>query len=467
MLFEEYCNNIWKDNHKLYYSLESRMKKTEIDRLDLVCLQRVDWLEYCINNGCKEDVTASEVEKAFLLMIDYCQKCAKGESLREESFRTVGGIIQCFFQLILEGEISDSDNVVDMDTQLIEEINETMGDIFSSRKLPFETCLAKTLSWYRFRKSTYQQGYFGYSPLDCHILFFFERDFRDEIVNCRNAEFVPLYELGGHAVWIYNESKQVPREAMFGDIQKVNRLAIQCCRDALVAAKNNGFFEFEEAIKTEIRSIQSDILSTPTLFISYNWGKEELVDKIQNEVNKFAIVKRDKNELGFGDSITDFMNTIRQEDFALVVLSDAYLKSDACMYELTTLFQEKGKNGFDHKVMFVVCEDARTVYSSCGRASYVEFWENRYNELVEKSKVVSAESGVEISQSIRTVSFIRLQIGEFLEYAKSVNNFSETDAVKEIKNFISQATCETKIGRNLFEEMILYVRNRKNASVKE
>ena len=240
----------------------------------------------------------------------------------------------------------------------------------------------------------------------------------------------------------------------------LNTFAIQCCRNALVSAQLNGYFEYIESIKNRIRKIQSDIVSTPTIFISYKWSKEELVDEIQKSIGKFAIIKRDKNELKFGDSITEFMNTIRQENFALIVVSDEYLKSDACMYELTTLFKDQGADNFSKKVLFLICDDALSIYSTDGRSTYVEFWDNKYKELITLRDQLTPESSVEITQSIRTVSFVRLQIGEFLEYIKDVNNFGEKNAIQTISEFVSKIHCEGKIGRNPVEDFYLYLKSR-------
>ena len=53
------------------------------------------------------------------------------------------------------------------------------------------------------------------------------------------------------------------------------------------------------------------------------------------------------------------------------------------------------------------------------------------------------------------MSFIRLQLGEFLEYVKSVNNFGEKEAIEIISSFIEKVTLDGKIGRNIVEDFFV------------
>ena len=73
------------------------------------------------------------------------------------------------------------------------------------------------------------------------------------------------------------------------------------------------------------------------LFISYAWGGES--EQIVNEIDKAFQQKgisliRDKRDLGFKGMIIDFMNQIGAGKAVVVVISDKYLKSDNCIYEI-------------------------------------------------------------------------------------------------------------------------------------
>jgi len=86
---------------------------------------------------------------------------------------------------------------------------------------------------------------------------------------------------------------------------------------------------------------QEPILFQPQLFMSYNWEDEsnEMANNIEKTLPDHGIsLIRDKKHLGYGDLIKTFMNRINEANGAIVIISDAYLKSKNCMYELTSLY---------------------------------------------------------------------------------------------------------------------------------
>jgi internalin A len=51
------------------------------------------------------------------------------------------------------------------------------------------------------------------------------------------------------------------------------------------------------------------------------------------------VATRDKDEMKHGDRISDFMDRIGEGDLVYVFLSDKYLKSPFCMYELHAIWR--------------------------------------------------------------------------------------------------------------------------------
>ena len=66
------------------------------------------------------------------------------------------------------------------------------------------------------------------------------------------------------------------------------------------------------------------------------------------------IKKRYKKKIGAWESITTFMKSIRTQDFAILVISDNYLKSVACMYEVIQLMKE---DDWLSKTMIMLADD--------------------------------------------------------------------------------------------------------------
>lgn len=70
-------------------------------------------------------------------------------------------------------------------------------------------------------------------------------------------------------------------------------------------------------------------MEIPTVFISYKRDKSDIVNKLEDKIDGRAEIKRDTKEIGAWESITTFMKSIRTQDFAILVISDNYLKSVA------------------------------------------------------------------------------------------------------------------------------------------
>ena len=78
-------------------------------------------------------------------------------------------------------------------------------------------------------------------------------------------------------------------------------------------------------------------LTSKEIFISYAWGGES--EKLVNELdqafqNQGVTIVRDKRDLGFKGSIKEFMETIGKGKAVILVISEKYLKSENCMFEL-------------------------------------------------------------------------------------------------------------------------------------
>jgi len=76
------------------------------------------------------------------------------------------------------------------------------------------------------------------------------------------------------------------------------------------------------------------------VFISYAWGeeREEIVDQLDRSLQERGIrIIRDKRELEYKGSIKGFMERIGHGDCVIVVISDKYLRSPNCMFELVEI----------------------------------------------------------------------------------------------------------------------------------
>jgi hypothetical protein len=156
------------------------------------------------------------------------------------------------------------------------------------------------------------------------------------------------------------------------------------------------------------------------IFISYAWGGES--ERIVNELDtrlleKGLTVIRDKRDLGFKGKIKEFMQRIGQGHYVVVVISDKYLKSDNCMFELL----EIARNGdFYDRIFPIVLADAE-IYKPVKRLAYVKHWETEIQELDAAMKEVGAANLQGFRDEIDLYTKIREMIAGLTDVFKNMN----------------------------------------------
>lgn len=194
-----------------------------------------------------------------------------------------------------------------------------------------------------------------------------------------------------------------------------------------------GGYEIELSSKAFMESGTSvheeNKVNIPTVFVSYNWGCSDFVDKIESALNGKCDIKRDKNNIGDWKSISEFMKTIRNEDFAVLVISDAYLKSVACLYEVIELIKD---DKWDEKAMYVIMDDAKDIYNGIKRLNYIRYWNDYCNELSDAIKDLPSSATYTQSEELKKAEEIRNNIGEFLSRVADSNNPSVENVISKI-----------------------------------
>lgn len=124
------------------------------------------------------------------------------------------------------------------------------------------------------------------------------------------------------------------------------------------------------------------------VFISYAWGgeSEKVAEEIEARLTAQGIdLIRDKTDLGFKGLIREFMERIGQGNFVVLIISDKYLKSKNCMFELLEVAK---KGEFHNRVFPVVLPDAN-IYDSLVLIDYYHFWQQKISDLNAKIKTLS------------------------------------------------------------------------------
>lgn len=195
-----------------------------------------------------------------------------------------------------------------------------------------------------------------------------------------------------------------------------------------------------------------------TLFISYTECDTSIVDIIERKIKerlKDKVKISRYRELQYKASFKAFMNTIQDHDFVLTVVSDTYLKSRACMYEVGEIIKD---HYYKDRLLFVVLSEKERKYygenapekigsdiykGAEERLEYVDFWKKRYESLKERiSKIDDYEAVSKATEELKVIGQIyRKDMEEFLDFLADENG----------KNF-------EKLYSNDFDEVIAWLK---------
>lgn len=178
-----------------------------------------------------------------------------------------------------------------------------------------------------------------------------------------------------------------------------------------------------------------------TLFISYTECDTTIVDIIEEKIKerlKDRIKISRYIQLQYKDSFKAFMNTIQDHDFVLTVVSDTYLRRQACMYEVGEIIKD---HHYKDRLLFVVLSEKERkyygaaapekigpdIYKGAGeRLEYVDYWKRQYENLEKKMREINDFEAVsKASEDLKIMGQIfRKDMGEFLDFLADENGKS-------------------------------------------
>ncbi len=204
---------------------------------------------------------------------------------------------------------------------------------------------------------------------------------------------------------------------------------IKCLKNPDFVTLNDGdnLFKAREALDT----IQNKLkyyhpLSQPMnqqVYISYNW-QEDSNEMANQLVQAFAAkgieIIRDKTHTTYKDSIKNFMRQIGQGKCVVAVISDRYLKSENCMFELV----EIARNGdFYQRIFPIILPDAR-IHKDFERIDYLKYWEDEKAKLQAKYKQIDLAKTNSILETVNLYDEIRGNIDNLTNILKDMNTLN-------------------------------------------
>ncbi len=170
------------------------------------------------------------------------------------------------------------------------------------------------------------------------------------------------------------------------------------------------------------------------IFLSYCWDDDEIADGIYDYfLNKKNIeLHRDKIEIGSWNSIKEYMQSISDMDYVILIISDSYLKSANCMYEVLEVMRDRK---YKDKIFPAVINSE--IYNPIGRIEYVRYWQGEFNKLQEALEAINVQNLGNFSRDLKRCQDISSNIAEFLDVVSDMNNPKIKDVVLRIEEKLS------------------------------
>lgn len=160
----------------------------------------------------------------------------------------------------------------------------------------------------------------------------------------------------------------------------------------------------------------------PIVYVSYSWSQSEEMDNICSALEAHSIeYKRDTKDCGYRQNIKQFEEEIGKGNIVIAVLSDKYLRSIHCMYELSSLIE----NGYIEDRLFpIVYIDGHDAKSMQG---YLTYWGDEYNKRVELISTFPAGQGRVAIDELSRCDTIICNISKLWSYISKHNTSTPED----------------------------------------
>ncbi|MCG8577901.1 MAG: toll/interleukin-1 receptor domain-containing protein [Flavobacteriales bacterium] len=168
------------------------------------------------------------------------------------------------------------------------------------------------------------------------------------------------------------------------------------------------------------------------IFISYSHANKSEAELIEQAfLDRGVKLIRDEREMEYRDDIPDFMRRVGNGAHVILLISDQYLKSRNCLFEVNELLKNED---FAERVYPIVLDNATDIYSAEKTIRYITYWEDKVKDLNEvlKKEVENLANTKRIQEEIDHYQNIRSFIDGFIHFIqnKLVPPFEKQKEVK-------------------------------------
>jgi len=171
------------------------------------------------------------------------------------------------------------------------------------------------------------------------------------------------------------------------------------------------------------------------VYLSYAWGDTREEGESREKIVKDLIstleadgrfdLKYDKKEVDYRKSIREFESELGKAERIALVLSDKYLKSPHCMYELLQIFRKSGSEAaeFREKIVPIVLPDAK-IHDTKSIIAYIKHWKEDVEDLKKDIDDITWELAASVIPDFTERKEIMQNIGELAKIIGDLNTLN-------------------------------------------
>lgn len=198
--------------------------------------------------------------------------------------------------------------------------------------------------------------------------------------------------------------------------------------NSVINAVQNNYGARKQEVKVPKELIGSD--KKVEIFLSYCWKDDKVADGIETYLSSNHDIRlhRDKLDIGVWKSIKEYMHSIAYMDYIILLISEHYLKSENCMYEVLEVMRDRA---YKDKIFPVVIN--AEIYNPVVQAGYVLYWQDKYKELDDVVKKIGHLNARGLLEDLKRRQDILFNIVEFLKCVSDMNNPCIEDVCEAIE----------------------------------
>lgn len=149
-----------------------------------------------------------------------------------------------------------------------------------------------------------------------------------------------------------------------------------------------------------------------TIFILYSRMDKDKIEILEKRLISygFKVIRYEKN-INYRKSIKEFMKQIRENDYALIFISESYLKSRNCMFEILEFVKDEN---YKERVVPIIDESV-DILKAVDKLPYIKYWQDEFKNLENELEGIDQLNKVEVLSELKILEGICRTIGEFLD----------------------------------------------------